>query len=433
MRKKTTRRSFLKGSALTAASAVGFPFIVQSSALGLNGATAPSNRITVGCVGLNWMGMGNLGNCLGRKEVQVRALCDIDSNHLKKAHDTVKAKYGNDDCAAYHYFEELLARDDIDAVILSLPDHWHSIVSIRAMEAGKDVYGEKPLSHTLREGRAMCQAAKRYGTVWQTGSWQRSVPNFTQAVQIVRSGMIGKIQRVEVGLPSGFYESKDETPKEPPATLDYDRWLGPAPWAPYCEARCHINWRWHLDYGGGQLMDWVGHHIDIAHWGLDCDNTGPVEVSGTGEFPESGLWNAAKRYRCKAIYADGREFTIASGHSDIRSGTTWYGENGMWVYVNRGAIEANPKSLLDRKFGPDDTDVYVSTDHMGNFLECIKTRKKTITPIETAHRSASVGHLCQAAILTGRKIRFNPETEQILDDETANSMLGKAMRSPWRI
>jgi predicted dehydrogenase len=252
-------------------------------------------------------------------------------------------------------------------------------------------------------------------------------------VQIVRSGMIGKIERVEVGLPSGSYAPKDETIKEPPANLDYDRWLGPAPWAPYCEARCHINWRWHLDYGGGQLMDWVGHHIDIAHWGLNCDNTGPVEVSGIGEFPKSGLWNAATRYRCKAIYADGREFTIAGGHSDIRGGTTWYGENGMWVYVNRGAIEANPKSLLERKFGPDDTDVYVSTDHMGNFLECIKTRRKTITPIETAHRSASVGHLCQVAILTGRKIRFNPETEQILDDPTANSMLGKAMRSPWRI
>ncbi len=426
------RRAFIKKSAAAAAGAAAFPYIVSSSSLGLANTVSPSNRITVGCVGLGWMGPANMHNLLGKSDAQVVAVCDVDDNHLKKAQEDVNKKYGNNDCAVYKDFREMFARKDIDAVSLALPDHWHSITAIEAAKAGKDIYGEKPFSHTLREGRAMVEAVEKYGRIWQTGSWQRSQANFHRACELVRNGVLGKLKEVQAGLPSGFYAPKDETIKEPPGCLDYNMWLGPAPYAPYCQARVHINWRWHLDYGGGQLMDWVGHHVDIAHWGLGFDHTGPVEIEGTGEFPDSGLWNAATKYHVKLKYPDGTDINIGGGYSGIAGGTKWIGENGF-IHVNRGYLNAEPKSLLNEKIGPNDIRIYKSTDHMQNFLDCIKTRRQTITPAETAHRSASTGHLSLISIRLGRKIRFNPETERIIDDPQAERMLGKSMRSPWHL
>lgn len=431
-----SRRCFLKRASGLAAGAVVFPYIVSSSALGKDGNIAPSNRVVMGCIGTGWMGTDNLRSFLNEPDAKIAAVCDIDKNHLNNARDIVNKKYGNTDCAAYHDFRELIVRDDIDAVSLAPPDHWHAIVAIAAARAGKDIYGEKPLSYSLTEGRAMCNAVKQHSRIWQTGSWQRSQPHFRYACELVRNGLIGKVHRVEVGLPSGHTDfggtKGQEAPCPSPKELDYDMWLGPAPYAPYCPARVHKNWRWVLDCGGGQLMDWVGHHVDIAHWGLGFDYTGPVEIEGYGEYPRTGLWNSPTKYKLTSKYANGVTMIISGGHGDIRGGTKWIGENG-WVWVGRGGIDAHPKSLLNEKFGPDDINLFRSPGHWRNFLDCVKSRDTTLAPCEVAHRSATPGHLGQIAMRLRRKIRFDPDTEQILDDPTATRMLSRPMRSPWHL
>ncbi len=413
------------------------PYLVPSSALGKAGTVAPSNRVVLACIGVGWQGTSNMESFLNEPDAQVVAVCDIDTNHLHNARDIINRKYGNRDCATYHDFRDLLARNDIDAVSLGLPDHWHAIPAIATAEAGMDIFGEKPLSHSLLEGRAICEAVKRYGRVWQTGSWQRSLNNFRFGAELALNGRLGKLHTVEVGLPSGHEDFAGTKGQEaitpPPANLDYDFWLGPAPYAPYSPARVHKNWRWHLDYGGGQLMDWVGHHVDIAHWGMDTEYTGSYEIEGYGEYPTTGLWNTATRYRLTAKYRNDITMIIAGGHNDIRSGTKWIGEEG-WVWVNRGDnIEASPKNLLRETFSPDEVHLYRSPGHWRNFLDCVKSRDATLAPCEVAHRSATLGHLGQIAMLLGRKIRFDPDTERIIDDPTAARMLGNAMRSPWHL
>ncbi len=431
----SSRRQFIK-NITGAASLLAFPTIIPANLLGKNGAVLPSNKITVGCIGVGWMGTDNMENFLREADAQVVAVCDVDDEHLLNAKNIVNAHYGNKDCATYHNFRELIARKDIDVVSLGLPDHWHAIPAIEAAKAGKDAYGEKPLSHSLREGRAMCDAVKRYNRIWQTGSWQRSQANFRFACELIRNGRIGKINHVEVGLPEGhadFAQTKgQDNLVPPPKELDYEFWVGPAPYHPYAKSCVHKNWRWVLDYGGGQMMDWVGHHVDIAHWGLDFDRTSPVEVEGHGEYPKDGLWNTALKYRVTVKYPNRLTMIIAGGHDDIQGGTKWIGEHG-WVWVNRGAIDAHPKSLLTEKFSPNEIHLYESPGHIRNFLDCVKTRHETLTSCETAHRSATPGHLGQISMLLGRKLRFNPETEEIVGDPTANAMLGRAYRSPWTL
>ncbi len=434
-RKKMNRRQFLKLSA-AAAGAVGFPHIVPASVLGRPRAMAPSDRVVMAGIGFGMMGIPNMEAFLEKDEVQWVAVCDLDENHLKRARDIVSQKYGNQDCAVYRDYRELYQRSDIDAVSIAVPDHWHALLVIDAARAGFDIYGEKPLSHDLSEGRAMCEAVERYGRVWQTGSWQRSVANFHHACELVRNGRIGKILKVEVGLPQGHYDFAGtahlNTYGSPPEELNYDFWIGPAPYSQYCTARVHMNWRWVMDFGGGQLMDWVGHHVDIAHWGMGFDHTGPVEIQGWGEFPRHGIWDSPTRYYLKAKYSDGTPMDIAGGFDEIRGGTKWIGEHG-WIWVNRGAQETYPAEIWNESISPRETRLYKSRDHYQNFLDCVKSREKTITPIETAHRSASVGHLGVIAIELGRKIRWDPETETILDDPEATRLLGRAYRSPWQL
>ncbi len=389
----------------------------------------------MGCIGTGWQGTTNLQGFLNEADAQVVAICDVDKNHLENAVRLVNEKYGNSDCVTYHDFRELLARDDIDAVSCGLPDHWHSIPAIEAAEAGKDIYSEKPLSHSLREGRAMCEAVKKYERIWQTGSWQRSVQNFWFACMLVRNGRIGEVRRVEVGLPGGHTDfagtkGQDEI-QPPPPELDYDRWLGPAPYFPYVTSRVHKNWRWNLATGGGQIMDWIGHHGDIAHWGLGLDYESPVEVEGKGAYPKTGVWNTATKYHVVCKYANGIEMLLGGGVG-LRFGTKWIGEQG-WVWVDRERIEAEPAALLKETFGPNDVQLYRSPGHYRNFLDCVKTRRQTITPCEVAHHSVIPGHLGQVSMLVGRKIKFDPETETIINDPTANEMLSRSMRSPWHL
>ncbi len=438
-----SRRQFLKETAGTAVGIVGFPYIISSSSLGKDGNVAPSNRITMGCIGIGMMGPANMNSFLIEKDCQITAVCDVDRNHLQVGVNQVNEYYDNKDCAAYSDFRQLLARDDIDTALLCLPDHWHAIVAIEAARSGKDIYGEKPLSHNLKEGRAICDAVNRYGRIWQTGSWQRSQQHFRFACELVRNGRIGKVHTVEIALPSGhidFAGTKGQETLEPPqAELDYNFWLGPAPYEPYCVARVHRNWRWNLNYGGGQLMDWIGHHLDIAHWGLGLDYTGPVEIQGRGEFPKTGVWNSPTDFELTAKYAGGLTMVLSSKIRyplgtkwDEVIGTKWIGEDG-WVCVTRGGIDAQPKELLKEKLGPNDIHLFQSPGHCRNFLDCVKSRQPTITPCEVAHRSVTPGHLGQIAMLLGRKIRFDPSTEEILEDETALKLLGRSMRAPWHI
>jgi len=429
------RRQFLKNGGLITAGALFFPAIIPASALGKNGAVAPSRRITVGCIGVGGMGTGNMRSFLALDDVQVTAVCDVDTKHLNRAKNIVDSNYGNKDCRMYHDFRDLIARNDIDVISMATPDHWHAITAIAALESGKDVYGEKPLSHCIAEGRAMCDAVHRYGRIWQTGSWQRSVANFRFAVELVRNGRIGKVDQVHVGLPEGkSYNGPPENIviQPPPAHLDYDFWIGPSPEAAYFPVKVHWNWRWQLDFGGGQLCDWIGHHVDIAHWGLDMDYEAPVELTGKGVFPKTGPWDAPEIYRINTRYKNGVEMIISGGHDDIKMGVKWIGEEG-WVYVTRGGIDAQPASLLKEKFGPNDQRVYYSDNHHRNFINCVKSRELTITPCEIAHHSQIPGHLGQIAIKLGRKIRFNPETEKIIGDPAAEAMLGTPMRSPWHL
>jgi predicted dehydrogenase len=290
------------------------------------------------------------------------------------------------------------------------------------------MYGEKPLARSIREGRAICDAVERHGRIWQTGSQQRSQGNFRRAAELVRNGRLGKIEKVEVGLPTG--KGTGSQPEQPvPEGLDWEFWLGPAPWAPYTERRCHWNWRWILDYSGGQLTDWAGHHIDIAHWGLGLTHTGPVEVDAWGEYPSGGLWTAPTRYHLACRYANGITINVAD-RSQYEQGSRWYGEKG-WIFVSRRKIDAEPKALLGEVIGPEETRLYVSNNHHQNFLDCVKSRKPTVAPPDQALRSISVALLGEISMMTGRKIKWDPAREEIIGDPGASALLSRTYREPW--
>lgn len=433
MTKKTiTRRGFLKG----AAAATAAPLLLPACATTRHGRRypGPNDRINVAVVGAGWQGTSNMEGFLQNKDCRVIAVCDIDAHHLRGARDIVNRTYENQDCQAYRFFEEMYAREDIDAVSIALPDHWHAIPAIAAAERGFDIYGEKPLAHSWAEGRAIVDAVEKNKCIWQTGSWQRSVENFHHACELVRNGYIGKVHRVEIGLHDGYSdyaktrELTEFTP--PPPHLDYNRWLGPAQVAPYCPARTHKNWRWIMAYGGGRILDWCGHHCDIAQWGLGFDHTGPISAEGTGEFNDPHpLWDAPTHYDVDCVYADGLVMNVSSGN---RSGTKWIGEDG-WIYVDRSETEASNPKLLEHRIGDHEIRLYKSRNHIANFLECIRTRQQTITPAETAHRSATIGHLCNAAIYTGRKVNWNPVTERVIGNREASAMMYPVYRAPWKL
>jgi predicted dehydrogenase len=363
--------------------------------------------------------------------VHVAGICDVDEAHLSEGLQSAPGAKG---C---RHFEELIARADVDAIYMAVPDHWHGTIATAAARAGKDVYGEKPLAHNWMEGAAIRETVARYGRVWQTGSWQRSISQFRFACELVRNGRIGKVQRVELGLPAGSTDwdgtGSQSAPVPPPPGLEYERWLGPAPVAPYAPARVHKTWRWNFDYGGGSLMDWVGHHVDIAHWGLGFDHTGPLEVEATAEFASTHpIWNAPPRWRVNARYEEGVTMYISGGNDDVRSGTRWIGDGG-WVWVDRSGIETNPRNLLTSKIRPDEINLPVSASHHRQFIDCVLTRSRTLTPPDVALRSATPGYLGVIAMRTGRKIRWDPQREQILNDDGAARMLGRTMRSPWHV
>jgi predicted dehydrogenase len=431
-----SRREFLKQTGGIALGAFCAPYFIPSTVLGREGAVSPNEKITIGCIGVGSMGTANMKAFLEKDAARVVAVCDVDTGHRNQARDIVNRKYGSEDCAAYNDFRELLARSDIDAVMIATPDHWHGIIAVAAARAGKDIYGEKPLAYTISEGRAICDAVKRYGRIWQTGSWQRSQHNFRFASELVRNGRIGEVHTVRVGLPQGNGGAGENTQPAPvPDGFDYDMWLGPAPWRPYAPARCHWHFRWISDYSGGQLTDWAGHHCDIANWGMNTERSSPIEIEGQGKFPPAsdGLFDTPESYYFECRYAQGFTMIVADSKQQPKGmGTHFIGTEG-WVYVDRSGIDAHPKSLLNSVIGPNEIHLYESNDHYANFLECVRSRAETVTPAEIAHHAIMVGHLGGIAMKSGRKVRWNPKEEKFINDPDADRYLARAMRSPWHI
>jgi len=440
---KISRRDAIRLAGLAA-----IPAIVPSRVLY---ADAPSNMTHVASIGIGWQGGANLNGMLRSKGSKVIAVCDVDEGHLNGAAKKVNGRYKNNDCKKFKDFRELLQLKDLDAVCISTPDHWHSIPAIAAANAKKDIFCEKPLSHTLGEGIAMVEAVHKNERIWQTGSWQRSGPDFRRAAMMVVNGYIGKVTRVEVGLPSGhkdFAKSGRNNPNgEPPAGVDYDFWIGPAQMMPFNKSRFHKNWRWNYNTGGGQLMDWIGHHCDIAHWGLSnpkygCgpdDKVGPLEVTAKADFPpKDAVWNTATKFRIECKYPNDIEVVIAGGHKDIRGGAKWIGPKG-WVYVTRGRFEYSDKSWLkdirDREKSKKDLEMVLldSNGHHQQFIDSCKTRKPTLTPVAVAHRSQTPGHLGYIAAKLGRKLKWDAAKEEFVGDPEANKMISKQMRPPWKI
>ena len=430
-----TRRDFVKKTVGTT-----FVFsIVPAHIIGQSNRPAPSNRLTMGMIGLGSMGMRHTKAFLQESDCQILAVCDVDTSRRQNAVEIINQHYGNNDCAGYNDFRELINRKDIDTLCISVPDHWHSIISIESIRTGKDIYGEKPLALTISEGRAIVKEVEKYDCIWQTGSWQRSERGFRFACELVRNGRIGKLHQVEVGLANGYSTGLEPVMKVPEG-FDYEMWIGPAPWAPFTSKRCHHykfphGFRWIFDYSGGQLTDCGAHHIDIAHWGMNCDNTGPIDVEGKGTFPEEGLWNTAIEYKLKCTYANGVIMHIGS-EKYYKPGICFIGDQG-WIYVNRGErLETYPKYLKKEKFGPNEIHLPRPADssrqgHRRDFLDSVKYRKKTLTPAEIGHRSITVAHLGNIVMLLGRKIQWDPKAEQIIGDKSANRMLSRPMRAPW--
>lgn len=438
-RGKITRRDFLRRSAAVTAGAAAFPAIVPGSALGLNGAEAPSNRITLGSVGLGGQGLHNTRGFLALPDVQVVAVCDVDENHRNRAVETVEAHYGRRSrrggdyagCAAYNDFREMLARPDIDAVMLAPPDHWHGVMAAAAAKAGKDIYCEKPLAHSIAEGRAVVDAVERYQRVLQVGSHERSRDNARFACELVRNGRIGRLHTIRCNLPIDNHGPIDNQPPMPvPPELDYDLWLGPAPYEPYTEKRCHFWFRYILDYSGGEVTDRGAHILDLGQLGNNTDHTGPVSVEGVGDFPKEGLFNTAMQFRFSFEYANGVRMIC---ESTTPRGVKFEGDEGwVFIHIHGGHLEAEPESLLREVIGPNEEHLGRSPGHNIDFINAVKTRGTTMAPPEAGHRTGSMCHMANIAMLLGRELRWNPQTERF-DDEQANRMLMGNLRSPWHV
>ena len=446
--RRITRRRFVKGSALAAASAA-LPTIVPSTVFGRD---APSNRVNLAMIGVGSRGTDVMRGFARHDDVRFLAVCDPFRDRRQQARAWLNEKYGGNVAEAYVDFREMLTRDDIDGVVICTPDHWHIPAAVYAARAGKDMYVEKPLGVSLSWARQLRDTIRRYGNVFQYGTQQRSDWKFRFACELVRNQYIGDLQRIEVWCPDvsddwNAFQVKRYGSTEPapvPEGFEYDLWLGPAPDAPYTVDRCRREGSFHIyDYALGFIAGWGAHPLDIAQWAMDADHAGPVYYEGRGEIPSKGLLNTIAWWDVHCEYANGVKMHFMShrlakpivmeyrerweGH-----GTTFFGSEG-WVSVDRGGIYASDPNLLKIKLGPDDVHLYRSPSQDRNFVDCIKTRQPTVNPVESAIRSDTISHLGNIAIRAGRPIRWDPGTEQAIDDEQATRMLSRPLRAPWRL
>ncbi len=447
-----SRRRFLKTS-LGAATVAGFPTIVPATVLGQ---MAPSKRINVGAIGVGRISRGHdLPAILKNDGARVMAVCDLDAGRREDGKKLVNDFYakkagraydGVIGCANYH---ELLKNKDIDAVVISTPEHQHAILAVAAVRAGKDVYLQKPASLTIAEGRYLSDAVQASGRILQIGSQQRSWKQFHRACELVRNGRIGEVKHVEIGLP-GDPAGGDPKPMPIPAGFDYDAWLGSTPETPYTVDRVmpqkgydRPGWLRCEQFGAGMITGWGAHHVDTAHWGMNTEYTGPVEIWGTAAFPTHGLWDVHGKFLTHAIYANGVTMDISG---DFPNGIKWYGTRA-WLFVTRdemtspttvagqstkiAPLVASDPKILDSVIGPDEIHLYTSDEQHGNWLECIRTRQQPTAPVEIGHRACSTCLLHHIAMKTKRRLHWDPEREQFKNDNEANAMLSRPQRSPY--
>lgn len=448
-----SRRRFLKTAAGTAAVA-GFPTIVPSTVFGQ---MAPSERINVGAIGVGRISRGHdLPGIFKYDGARVIAVCDLDANRAELGRQLVTETYTKklgkpyDAVKVYHEYHDLLANKDIDAVVISTPDHQHAIVAATAVRAGKDVYLQKPASLTIAEGRYLSNAVQASGRIVQIGSQQRSWKQFHRACELVRNGRIGEVKHVEIGLP-GDPAGGDATPTPVPKGFNYDAWLGSTPVVPYTVDRVmpqegfdRPGWLRLEQFGAGMITGWGAHHVDTAHWGMNTEYTGPVEIWGMAEFPKSGLWDVHGKFLTHARYANGVTMDISG---DFPNGIKWYGTEG-WIFVQRDGmnsptakpgdpvpkvevLQASDPKILTSVIGPNEIHLETSPEHHANWLDCVRSRKQPLAPIEIGHRACSTCLLHHIAMKTGRHLHWDPERECFKGDDAANAMLSRPQRSPY--
>lgn len=420
-----SRRRFIRAGAAVVAA----PYFVPGRLLG---ADAPSKKITVGMIGVGSHGTAhNLKNYLRQSDARVLVVCDVDTNRMNRAKDLVGKAYGNHDCGVTKDFRDVLARQDIDAVMISTPDHWHTLISVMAMRAGKDVQCEKP-TYTIDEGKVLVDTVRKHKRVFQTSTEDRSLGVYMRMVELVRNGRIGKLQKVEVVLPRHPTFAGDPTPQPIPPELDYDMWLGPAPEAPYTKDRVHYTFRWIQAYSGGIICDWGTHLFDTAQYAMDVERSGPVEIEGTGNYWDEGLFDTVKDYDVTYRYANGVVMTCKPGEPSIRfiGSDGWVGNTG-W----RKPLEASSLAIRNAELG--DEEFHVDANPAGehrDFLDCVKTRKDPYFPADIGHRVATVCHLANIAIKLGRKLQWDPKNERFVGDDEANAACRiRSMRKPWTL
>ena len=437
-----TRREFLRSAvvATTGVALVG-PTIVPTSVFGAN---APSSRITVGMIGMGRQAFySNLKSFLNSPDTQVVAVCDVDAWRLDNAYKAVEKHYAKGrrsdtfkGYSAYKDFSELLARTDIDAVMISTPDHWHVPMAIAAAKAGKDICCEKPLTLSIAEGRALSDTVRRYKRVFRTDSEFRSHSCFQRACELVLNGRIGKVYTIRTGVPAGDIACSPQPIMAVPEELDYELWLGPAPLAPYTLKRVHPRhsydrpgWMRVRDYCEGMVTNWGAHLNDIAQWGNGTDRTGPIEVEGSGKYPSDGLWNVLLDFEVRYKYANGVELIYKIGRPYVR----FEGTDG-WVeadYSSR-SLKTHPESILKSPIRPDEIHLPLK-DEKRDFIDAVKTRGQTLEDAEVGHRTTSLCQLGHIAIQLGRKLRWDPDAEWFINNDAANRLLSRPMRSPWRL
>ncbi len=427
-----SRRNMLR-TASAATAAVAAPMVIPSSALGLAGTVAPSERITLGMIGFGLQMGSHFGSCLGRKDAQILAVCDVYRDRREKAKEQVESAYAKKapsgsykGCEAYNEHEKIMERDDIDACYIVVPDHWHVAMALDAVRSGKDVYVEKPMTLTIREGRILSDAVRRHGAVLQVGSQQRSETSFGRAVEMVRNGWIGKVHTIYANL--GRFPDGQVLPEEPiPDGFDYDRWLGPTPWFPYNKKRVEGNysggWRSYWEYGSRKNGDWGAHHYDIIQWALGMDHSGPEFF-----FPKGYDDSGCQGYK----YKDGP--TIYRDHPQkMGSQIEFYGEKGAIGVGRGGDLKTNPGELMSRPMTPSDIQLKATRGHQDNFFDCIRSRKRTIADVEIGHRTATICHLSAISERLNRTIQWDPSKEEIIGDPQASKWLDRPRRAPYTL
>ena len=437
-KKTISRRNFLKSTAAVMAA----PAIVPSTVFGQS---APSNTLRMGCIGMGRQGQGDMQELIYRGlEVGARvvAVCDVDTHRMEDAQWLVDKIYAAEldkksykACAAYSDFRELLAQKDIDGVLIVTPDYWHAVHGIAAAKAGKDIYLEKPMTFSIVEGQKLVKAVRQNKRILQVGSQQRSSVYFRMACELTRNQRIGKLHTIRVWLPED-QGSGNPNVMPVPKNLNYDFWMGPTSEEPFTEDRVHPQrnysrpgWLQIERYCRGMITGWGSHMNDIAQWGNGSEESGPVEIAATAEFLDRGLFNVHTIFHSYSTYANGVKLIQDTGSP---AGVRFEGEGG-WIFVQRGKIEASARSILQEEIGEDETKLYVSTNHMKNFLECMRSRKDPIAPVEIGHRSNSVCVLTHTAMKLGRKLHWDPQAERFVNDDDANRLLDYTHRKPWTI